>query len=275
MRAIAANRIASIPMVRITLKITKPVDSTALPKEPTSRAKRAQHRKGMPKGPALPPAQSAPAAGPASPPAATARPAAVPDRGNKHRGKPSTSAAGRGEPAPTDARRAASTSSDSRRGKPTHSEAPSRRRSTSGGAPPSGTADGTKKDFRSGEKRGYGAQAKPAHGGPPESKYGARRAPSDRTKPGPLDLVASACAQAPRSEGRPRESPASRESRRPAPLEAHGRAGPVFAARGRQVDRERLGEGRRQGRHHARRAGVAAGAHRDRQGGARSTRASR
>ena len=172
-------------MARITLKITKPVDSTALPKEPTSRAKRAMHRKGMPKGPALPPAPPAPSAAAASPPKATARPAETSARATKHRGKPSPSAAGRGEPAPTDARRAASTSSDSRRGKPPHAEASSRRRSTSGGAAPSGTADGTKKDFRSGEKRTYGAQARPARGGPPESKYGARRAPSDRTKPGP------------------------------------------------------------------------------------------
>ena len=183
MWAVPATGIASVPMARITLKITKPVDSTAPPKEPTSRAKRAMHRKGMPRGRVA-----------TRPAGAIRRPglAAGGDRASCGDSGPSQQASrqafplrGRTRPpASTDARRAASTSSDSRRGKPPHSDASSRRRSTSSSTPSSDTTDGTK-DFRSGEKRTFGAQAKPARGGPPESKYGARRAPSDRTKPAP------------------------------------------------------------------------------------------
>ena len=54
--------------------------------------------------------------------------------------------------------------------------------------------------------------------------------------------------------------------RRSAPVQAHGRTRPVFAPRGRRLDRQRLGARRRGGRRHARHAGVGQFTHRHRPG---------
>ena len=89
----------------------------------------------------------------------------------------------------------------------------------------------------------------------------------DATTFGVAIVDATAVAAAHRAVAGSDPCPSSRESGRSAPVEAHERAGPVLAARSRRVDRERLGEGRRHGRHDARRAGVAARAHRHRSGG--------
>ena len=82
-------------MPRATLKLKKPVDPAAPPKELTSRARRALHGKALPK-----PSSSAKSAATATPPATPASAAARPAAGTAARAGERRRATGVGKPAP-------------------------------------------------------------------------------------------------------------------------------------------------------------------------------
>ena len=98
-------------MARITLKITKPIDRTAPPKPPSSRARRAMQGKKLPKAPptapAMPPPMPVEERAPV--PAANVRTATAPAKPSERRRKAPKAAERRTEAAATGRRRAAST----------------------------------------------------------------------------------------------------------------------------------------------------------------------
>ena len=108
-------------MARITLKVTKPADPTALPKAPTSRARRAQRGRPLPKAPASTPAAPTSEA----PPVATARRASTPSQTKTGRDK-----------SPADASRRRRTASGTAQSAPSHGA----RRSSSSRAKPTSSA---------------------------------------------------------------------------------------------------------------------------------------
>ena len=244
-------------MARITLKGTKSPASTGVPRAPTSRAKRAQlqsqrHKPQTPTATVAAPAPSSAAPGVA-----------------KVAGEPVRAA-----PGPEGDRTSSSPAAKlSRRGKPLPAEG-SRRRTTAGSSGATRSADRGKPSGAAGPKRASDARNKPSKDASPPRAPTECRPRTDRGKP--RSAYAAGAPATPRVVPTPNAEPSAeaRESRRSAPIETDERAGPLLAARSRRMDRERLGEGRRQGRRHARRARVATRADRiDPGGGAAPERA--
>jgi 23S rRNA pseudouridine2604 synthase len=183
-------------MARITLKNLKPVDPTALPKAPTSRARRALQRKGPaapPKLPALPPNAIARATASVTTAETSARSVAPPKKTRSRRTKPAATDAGpaASTSTATNLQRAAvrgNVNSDpaSRSAKPDASS--TRRRNTSGMADrtkPAYTPRGTPKfaaHAKAPDKKfehASAAKTKPAFGKPRSSSPHAARTPSE------------------------------------------------------------------------------------------------
>jgi 23S rRNA pseudouridine2604 synthase len=134
-------------MARIILKVSKPVDPAARPKELTSRAQRV-HGKAWTKGRPAEPAKPAPSPAPQATPAATSDEAAKSARSRRRRSKPSEAAgAERVAPAPSRDRRGGSQFTPSPGGKPQPAGVSPRRRATSGPAPAGGPSTRSREKF--------------------------------------------------------------------------------------------------------------------------------
>ena len=253
-------------MARITLKVTKPVDPTVPPKAPTSRARRALHGKALPKAPSKA-ATPDPSAGTVASPASTARPATAGARRGKppgagmRRAESTSTDPRRGKPSATGARREEPASTDARRGQPPRGGAPSRPDDsghTSLQASVAGPVEPTAQRVRRGtrfrvrrppearrarrDEAGVPHRREACHGREARAALGAEAVGSPALGAcvaGPRGIVGAAA----------RAAPAPREPRRPPAFQAHERAWPVFAPRGRPVDRKRLGQGRWRDRH--------------------------